>query len=493
MDKKFIGIIILVAGLIVAVLLAIQLGMGNFKTVYITSVLLFSIPTLLLLGLRSWYALPFAMLAELPAFPLVAGRSVSLAELSVTMFSGLMVLAFLQGRRRFRMKWKDWWPMLIYGGWVLIIAAMNGGGFAILGSAAMGGRRYLTVIIALVGMFMLSQVTIRELEAKRVCWLIFVAMALSGVYHSFSIFLGSSGVDGAYAFYSWQQGLSFISLGGVFLLFSRYSPSKIIGSPLKLVVYLFLLAIVVYSGKRMAFAGCCAIPLAACVWHRQGKYAFVTTILGGCSLIGIVLVQNYGAEVPKSMQRVLAFIPADWSYDVKQSTDNIFRETLNRWAFRAVEERPILGKGVSMTTEDYRLMLDVDYVRKISGPDDDPQAFPHIAGKNWHSTWLGLAASFGIPAALAWISVQIFVLRRSWKIGHYRGLGIWCRTLVGMLFFFMIYGIMRSLSSGDVAILAMHGGLYLGLLSAVRNGVELEMSESQTRRRIGLNPESLAQ
>lgn len=487
MHSKLITLGTLIVGLTIALILAIQVGQGEFQTVYITTVLLFSIPILLFMGLRSWYTLPFAMLAELPALPLFAGRSVSLSEMCVVMFSGLMTMAVLQGRKKFVIKLGDWWPMLIYAGWVLMIAVINGGGFAILGSAAIGGRRYLTVLLAIMGMLMLSQMSIGEKEAKRVCWLICISMILSGIYLAGSALLGRLSNEGVYAFYSWQQSLSFISLGGIFLLFARYKPSEIILSPWKAFLYLLLLAIAAYAGKRMAFAACCVIPLISCFWHRQAIVAVAIAMMGSVGIIGVIAVQNEITAIPRSLQRVLAFIPADWDHDVEQSTDNIFRDTLNRWAMIKVRERPIFGKGVTLTVEDHSLMLNPQYVSQIKFSDDDVQAFPHIAGKNWHSTWLGLSATFGIPAAIAWIFVQLFVLRRSWILGHRWGLDVWCKTLTGMIFFFMFFGIMRSLSSGDVAVLAMGGGLYLGLMSAIKNGIHYEERELQGKEGQSVN------
>jgi len=481
MNSKIITAIALFIGLLIAIVLAIQVGQGEFKTVYVTMLLIFSVPIVLLLGLRSWYILPFAMLAELPAIPLIGDKAVSLSEFGIALFSGLMVLAVIQGKELFRVKLGDWWPMLLYGAWVLMIAMINGGGFAILGSASMGGRRHLTVFIALIGMLMLSQIKIREKEAKRVCWLIVASIALSGLYMAVSTMIGRFNTQVAHEFYSWQQGLSSVGLGGVLLLFAKHSPSRVMRSPLYAILYMTLLAVVIYSGKRMTFGACCVIPIIACFWHRQAIIALVVTLAGALIITSAVWIQNEVTPIPKSMQRVLAFIPADWDWDVKDSTINTFRETLNRWAVIYIEENPVLGKGVSLTGNDFALMSDPQYISQIKLPDDDILAFPHIAGKNWHSTWLGLAASFGIPLAVFWVFVQLFVLRGTWKLGHKTRLTDWRSVLMGILFFLMCVGVIRAMTSGDVAVLAMAGGLTLGLMSAVKNGLREEWREENRK------------
>ncbi len=471
MSSRIITLTTLFVGLVIAVAIAIQVGQGEFKTVYISTLLLFSVPILWLLGTRSWYILPFGMVAELPALPLIAGRSLSVAEFGVTVYAVVMVLAIIQKKRSFRFMFRDWWPMLLFAAWVMMIAVVNGGGFAILGAEAMGGRRYLTVLLALIGMVLLSNVPIRDKEAKRVCWVIFLSMLISGVYSAGMMLLGRGDYHGVYAFYDWQQGLSWVAVAGTFFMFARNSPSEVLKKPLLLLGYMVLLAIAIYAGKRMNFAACCVIPVVATFWHRQARFALLALMLGILAIASALVAQNSGMGLPKSMQRVLAFLPGKWDADVENSTNDIFRDTLRNWAGKSIKKNPIIGEGVALTADDYRLMYDPVYVSQIKDPDDDVQAFPHIAGKNWHSTWLGLSASFGIPCAVAWVFVQLFVLRRSWKLGHWQSMGEWPRVLSGFVFFMMVMGVMRSLSSGDVAILAMHGGLYLGLLAGLKNGL----------------------
>ena len=73
------------------------------------------------------------------------------------------------------------------------------------------------------------------------------------------------------------------------------------------------------------------------------------------------------------------------------------------------------------------------------------------------------------------------MIRRSWKLGHQFEFGSWRNTMLAMILSFMIYGVMRSVSSGDVAVLAMGGGLYLGLMSAIKNGMRQERIEAQAQ------------
>lgn len=470
MKVNFRLIAVLFTALLVAIMVAVQIGQGNFKTAYTSTLVVVSVPMLLILGVKTWYFLPFSMMALLPAIPFLAGRSINLAEVSILAFTGMFLITLTMGRVRFRLPVRDWWPMLLFSAWIMFIAILDGGGLAVFGASTFGGRRYLTVVLAVIGMIGISQFGTKEKQAKRFSLSITAALILSGVYVAYVAYMGSATMA-TYEFYNWQQGLSLISLGGVMLLFAHYKPANIFLSPKRLLYYLILLALVAYSGKRMLFGVCCIIPVFAGIWHSQKGLSLVTIAIGALAIMGVAIAQNSGARnIPQSLQRVLSFVPADWDADVEMSSNNKFRDTLNRWAWRNVKENPIIGKGISMTMEDYMVMESDEYIAKIKYEDDDPQAFTHIAGKNWHSTWLGLAASFGYPAAFLWMIVQIMTIVRAWRLSRHPQAGRWVRTLLGIIFFYMVYGIVRSLSTGDIALLIVDGALLFGLLSSINYG-----------------------
>jgi len=467
MNSKIITGLALVIGLLIAIVMAVQVGQSDFKTVYITTIFIFSVPICLLLGMRSWYILPFAMTAGLPAIPLTATKSLSLAEFGIPLFCGLLLLAVIQGRQRFQMKIGDWWPLLLCGSWVMMIALLNGVGLDILGSEKMGGRAYLTIGIYIPAMLALSQISIRDKEARRVCWLLLVTKTLSGIYMMINFFLSQE----EQGFYGWQQGFSGMAMGGVMLLFARNTPIKVIKSPLYSCLYLVLLVMVLYSGKRMGLVICCVIPMIAAFWHRQAMVSLFASVAAFLLIITAVTVQNEVTSLPKTVQRALSFLPGDWDWEVKQTSEKaIFRNTLNRWAMLEVEENPIIGRGLTLSREDLRLMEDKAYVYQIMFPEDDPQAFSFIASKMWHSTWLGLAATFGIPMTIFWLCVQISVLKRSWKLGHTGSVSSWQGTLLAMIFFMMCSGVITSFTSGNAASLFKGAALQLGILAAIKNG-----------------------
>lgn len=479
MNGKIITGLILIIGFFISIALAVQVGQGEFKTVYIVSLLIVGIMVMSIAGLRMWYILPFVMVATLPAVPVFAGRSVNMAELGVAGFCAVFMSSMLKGQCRLNFNFRQLWPMLLFACWVLLIAILDGSGLAILGSSSVGGRAYITTFAGFLGMILLSQMSIGEKEAKRVVWIIFAAYTISGIYRAVSSYFGMDFSLVEREFYSWQQGLSMPAMVGVILLFASKSPRQVILRPGNLLLYLFLLALAAYSGKRMIFAACCVVPMVACFWHRQRIWALFISMVGVLVMIGAVVTQNEITSLPKSLQRVLHFLPADWDWDVDRSAVYSFRETLNSLAIERVEDNPLIGKGLGMTIKDHMIMEDVNYVLQIMNPDDDPQAYPHAAANNWHSTWLGLAAILGIPGALIWILVQIKVVRASWRLGHSEDLYSWRSILCCVIFMGMFVGIMSGITSGDLVRLVMREGMYIGLLCALHKGTRVATPESE--------------
>jgi hypothetical protein len=482
MNSKIVTIVALFVGLLIAMSLAVQVGQGEFKTVYIITLLIVCIPVVLMLGLRSWYSLPFAMLAGLPAIPLFAGRNLQLSEFVIALMTAMVFAETLNGKIKLQMKYYMWFPILSFVAWMIVVAIANGGGLAILGASQIGGRRYITVIAAMIGMIVISQINIQEKEARRVIWIMFIAMSLTGIYSSITAYIGISNMAaGVYTndFYSWHQGLSLIAMGGVLALFARVSPKNVILNPLYALTYILLLSLAAFSGKRMGFAACCIVPIVACFWHKQKALAVVAVMGGMLFLVATVFIQNSTGLVPKGLQRTLQFLPADWHWEVERSAVYSFRETLNKLAIEKIRESPVLGDGVVMNFKDHMVMEDQSYVAQIMDPDDDPQAYPHAAAKNWHSTWIGLAAIMGIPGSFIWIIVQFTTLRRSWKLGRSLPYGSWTSSLAAMVFLGMFLAVMRSWSSGDIAQLALEGSLFVGLLCAIQNGEASRLLEMQ--------------
>jgi len=477
MNKGIIPIVVLVFGVIVALWFGFLTGQGDIRSVNVGIVMMIGIPIVLALGVRSWYILPFGMISSsLPALPFLGGRSFSMSELAVLFAASSMAAVVATGKMRLQLYHRFWIPLLIFFAWVVAVALANGVGLAVLGNSAMGGRRYISVFLAIVGMVLMSQITMNEAYARKTLIIILCAAALETLYQTLATYIGRSG-PAYYEFYSWHQGLAIFGLAGVTVMFSKYSPRDLLGRPMMIVIYILLLGLVVLSAKRFSFAACLAIPFISAFWNRQLGFALFGAAFAVVALGLIIMIQNTTGGLPKGMQRVFHFLPADWDSQVDDSTNDIFRETLNRLAFEKIRKRPIIGEGVMMTVEDVYIMESPDYIRSIMQEGDDPLAFPHAAGKNWHSTWIGTAAILGIPGALLWIVVQFGIIAISWRMKKFLRLGSWNRALASFCFVSMSVAIMRSMTSGDLTPLTMHAALLLGLLCAIEKGIKEEQSE----------------
>ena len=196
----------------------------------------------------------------------------------------------------------------------------------------------------------------------------------------------------------------------------------------------------------------------------------------GISLI--LIAQTSGISMPLGLQRTMSYLPAAWDDEITDSTNNIFRETLNRLAVEKIREEPVFGSGLTFTFEEFFIMENPEYLSLIMEPDDDPQAYTFALGRSWHSTWVGHAATIGVFGSILWVFVQMTVLVQSWRIGHKSDTPYWCMVMCAFIFYNMCYYILTSWTSGGLAVTTMQGAVLLGLLGGVSKFKE-NMPESE--------------
>jgi O-antigen ligase len=158
---------------------------------------------------------------------------------------------------------------------------------------------------------------------------------------------------------------------------------------------------------------------------------------------------------------------------VEQTTVNSFRETLNRLAVEEIKNRPWVGRGVTLTIDDYQLMHNPYYVQKMMVEGDDPEAYPHAASKNWHSTWLGMSATFGIPAGVLWVVLQMQIVAMCFGMRRRLAFGTWTSALLSFCFFIIVIAVLRSWTTGAAVELVKQSALLIGLLCGLKRGMEV--------------------
>jgi O-antigen ligase len=220
------------------------------------------------------------------------------------------------------------------------------------------------------------------------------------------------------------------------------------------------------------------IPAMAAFFRRQWIYFITFGVLG--SFVLSVLVVGHGKyfELPFTVQRTLANLPGDWDQKVIQQTRGLFRQELRAMAIEDIKSSPWVGNnGIAVKfSEMEKFML---YAK-------DPTRFEaagHAASSNWHNTWLGMAADFGIPAAAFYLGFILTFLVLGYRTIRRFPHGSHLNTLSYMLFFFLTTQALRTWTSGHSALSPYQIWWVAGLIAAL--SLTRQASDKDTEGNIG--------
>lgn len=476
-------LVVLVVGLILALFFGLAIGQGAYQEVYIYLVLACLVPVFFFVGDKYWMIIPFAMLCGLPAIPLYGGRSLAVGELAV--LAGIVAFGLrIPFTRRFTLFHRSALPVYLYFGIVALVFLSNPVGVAILGSSQFGARFYLQIGLAFACFIIFINQEVTENRAKWLVITIVAAGAIHGLFKLLQFFVfGGLGAENyslssTADFYSWHQYLSLIAVAIALYLFSRGSLLtmwKRHGIPFILIL-LFAVALAAISGKRQFFALVLIYPAIASLLNKE--YAFVMG-WGMLMLIGLAFVLiGHGRifEFPLSVQRSMAFLPGKWNSRVERSTDNLFRETLIRMATDEIRRNPVLGKGYGLTVQGYYTS------GTLAGMDEHQLAGTMAVGGSWHNTWMGIAADFGIPAAIVWALIWIQMLRISYKAYQQAEPGSRMKQLAALIFLITAGAVLRSWTTGHSAINFWEASWQFGLVLCLKMSLDRAQAEKAEAR-----------
>lgn len=423
MNSKITVYVTFFISIVVALFLGRAVGEGNKMHISMVFGIMIGAPFLLSLGKNYWYLIPASLLCNLPALPL-AGRDIELAELSIVLCFGIFIT-----RIAFKLDKVIIWrathiPIYLFVTWVLFVFCLNPSGLGAFGSTTMGGRFYFKILLAFLAFIIIASREITDKDCKWIIGFIIFGSIVSAAYNIFSYFFmgvadeilasNSSAVE----FYTWHQNLSGPALAISFILFAWKKPRDILGfkNPLLLFLYLVAIALALYSGKRTALVAIFLAPVVSAIIYKKYGYLFIGAILS--ILFALTVIYGHGAlfRFPLQIQRTLCWLPADWDSEFRnlERGQDLFRESLRRFAMENIERHPLIGRG--FTVQYSELMRELEAMRYLGGSDS--QAAPIAAGRSWHNTWLGYAADFGIPLSVIQAIVYIVALIVSYKAAN---------------------------------------------------------------------------
>jgi hypothetical protein len=275
--------------------------------------------------------------------------------------------------------------------------------------------------------------------------------------------------------YTWQQNLSTPAFVTMLFLFSRYRVKEVFSfqRPLLPLLVLGCLIVSLLSGKRAVFLVTIFIPALAAILRKDWGVVWLVAILAPLLLLVIAMGHNNLYVLPYAPQRALSFVPGmHVDAEVEDDTASEFRPALRAIAMDHIRSDPLFGrKGYKV---DFNVILDAVYgsvEREAALSYRDQVSIQKIAMTgSWHTTWLGIAADFGIPAALIFaffylqmIGLGLWLLRRD-----YIRDSITFRTLVMMITLSTVISLLRSWTSGHSTLVAQTLWWQYALLIALK-------------------------
>ena len=378
------------------------------------------------------------------------------------------------------------WPLVILGIIVVITAIARGGiGLRSFGSDMIGGKKYVTVMGAIVGYFALSCQAIPKKRAvlyatlfflmgttAAICDLIYVGgPGFYWLYYAFppelarlqamSDYLGPQSVFRL-------EGVAWSSVAFCCFMLVRFGARGVLDFRRPWRIIIFLLAVVagLFGGFRSRLFLIGMFFIAQFCLEGLWKTRWLPILLAGSLLIGAVVL-SVAEKLPNSVQRTLSFLPVKVDPSVKKDAEDSTLWRLEMWGviWPEVPRYLWLGKGYTFSASDFYLTE----MAQAWGLAKDYESMVVVA--EYHNGWFSAMIPLGIWGLVAFVwfvAAGWWALYQNYRYGDKDLQRVNTFFLafytVRTIFFFTIYG---SLNPE----LALFTGV-LGLSVAINQGVK---------------------
>ena len=280
---------------------------------------------------------------------------------------------------------------LPYFVWAAISFVMNPPGLYTMGGQTIGARFYFKLVIAFWAMIVLSMQKLSEDDCRN---LFYALIITSSCVLARSIYRRSlASIDEAAV-----TDYALLPAAAVFYwLMSRFRLSRFLSISWRSIAAAVLLLAVLFSGKRRGAFNVALFPLIRAFVARQDRGKAVALYIIALIPLALILAgQGNLYSLPLPIQRGLSFLPAKWDSRVSHYAggEDPFRDNVRSYAWQTVREKPMFGrKGFAIPLQE---IFWVNY--GVTTHDYEG----HAVSGNWHNTWIGMMADFGIPAAVWW-------------------------------------------------------------------------------------------
>lgn len=371
-------------------------------------------------------------------------------------------------------------PLIFLAVVVLVTAQLRGGfGFRFMGGEEAGSRRYVELLVGILGFFALAALHITPRQRGRFLGLFFLGglggavAVLFGHLPSFMNFIflfippQTVAAEGAGVFYAFRP-LTWPAIAVISFMLVRHGLRGIL-SPLnfwRLSILLASIVVVIFSGSRLGLV-VVLMTLTFIYWLEGLVRSRMTPFVLMALLLAAALAVPFATRLPLSMQRTLAVLPIEVDPAARATADDSseWRRQIWRVAIPQIPQYLLLGKGYAISRAELNYMMDSSFGegRRV----EDRSAT--IAG-DYHNGPLSVIIPFGIWGVIGFVWFQVAALRLLWKNRNFSSVDLSAANnyllatyLVTLTCFLFVFG---SLQSGMVAFTGI-----IGLSVALNGGV----------------------
>lgn len=416
-----------------------------------------------ILALDKYYWVLFPLLStfglKIPGLPFSGGELGCIALIGCYF---VRLATKRSGRIRFTRELLVVYPIFF---WIVGIWFANPTGLAIFGSETIGARFYIKILLGFFVMHVLSTFPFREKECKIFFYTLFCGVVFSTLTNAVWGGVAESLETGEVGARYYLLGFSTVYA----LLFSRYSLSHILST-----FGLFLLTsgsalATIATGKRKAFASLLLVPLFRAILTRRDRMLTAVFVFVAFFFL-CFFVAGHGSlwEVPRPVARSLAIVFPSLRGGGIEGTRDTFREEMQKLAKESIRQHPWFGlKGFALNRNS------IVWLRSSSSGSN--MFAGHAAARNWHSTWLGFAADFGIPSVFLYGLFAFYSI--FWSIRLVRSIPRDNVFQFAVTFYFTavyLQGLIFAYGSGHSALTPYSLWPQYGVLLAIANGLKKE-------------------
>src|SRR5215469_13478 len=325
------------------------------------------------------------------------------------------------------------WPLCFLIGVVLITAKLTGGlGLKAFGSYVYGGKKYIFLVMGILGYFAITARVIPKEKAKWYVGAFFLGGALSCIQDFFPIMPGF--MQGLYLLIPPLELNSNIDVGSTRLIGTAWGATGVIafliavyglrgifmsGKLWRPAVFFLSLILIFFGGFRSALISVGATVIIQFFLeglHRTKLMPFVIVF----SLACIVAAVPLASRLPFTFQRTLAILPESWielSPDARLSAQATTDWRIEMWKglLPTIPKYLLVGKGYAITMDDFQFMGNDSAFRSA----DAGQSALALSG-DYHNGPLSVIIPFGIWGAIGFLwftAASIWVVYRNYRYG----------------------------------------------------------------------------